>query len=160
MPVFAEFCQNRHRFRSGLHHTNNLYNLCQCFRTLLDLHACALEGNPRHQSTVHFQYAVSNFQTVSRRKIKEKGRLLQLLFVLVVVILLVLQIFFHGTNRESLCEKIPANCLPKYLGGSLDLPEYPGSLLAEMLSYYEKEYERELTILRYIIRFGSSARLS
>nr|XP_023027031.1 alpha-tocopherol transfer protein-like [Leptinotarsa decemlineata]XP_023027032.1 alpha-tocopherol transfer protein-like [Leptinotarsa decemlineata]XP_023027033.1 alpha-tocopherol transfer protein-like [Leptinotarsa decemlineata]XP_023027035.1 alpha-tocopherol transfer protein-like [Leptinotarsa decemlineata]XP_023027036.1 alpha-tocopherol transfer protein-like [Leptinotarsa decemlineata]XP_023027037.1 alpha-tocopherol transfer protein-like [Leptinotarsa decemlineata]XP_023027038.1 alpha-to len=50
-------------------------------------------------------------------------------------------LFLHGTNRKSLLEKISSESLPAYYGGTAEYPEYPGSLFADMLFYYEKDFE-------------------
>ncbi|CAG9864380.1 unnamed protein product [Phyllotreta striolata] len=50
-------------------------------------------------------------------------------------------IFFHGTNRKSLLERISADCLPEKFGGNANIPNYPGSLFSDMLFYYEHDFE-------------------
>ncbi|KAG5886523.1 hypothetical protein JTB14_024176 [Gonioctena quinquepunctata] len=50
-------------------------------------------------------------------------------------------LFFHGTNRESLAEKISPESLPECYGGVADIPDYPGSLFSDMLFYYERDFE-------------------
>ncbi|KAJ8911533.1 hypothetical protein NQ315_005903, partial [Exocentrus adspersus] len=50
-------------------------------------------------------------------------------------------LFFHGTNMKSLTEKISAESLPAYYGGTADIPDFPGSLFSDMLFYYQKDFE-------------------
>lgn len=125
MPVFAQFRQARCGFCTGVY-------------------ASSSEGYSHNKPALHFRHAVQNIQAVLRRETtKQSEYKYRMVWGYFSVKHVVLQIFFHGTNREALLEKIPAECLPRSLGGSLDIPDYPGSLLADMLSYYEKEFERE-----------------
>ncbi|VEN51502.1 unnamed protein product [Callosobruchus maculatus] len=50
-------------------------------------------------------------------------------------------LFFHGDNRKTLTEKLSAQALTEYYGGTADIPEFPGSLFADMLFYYENEFQ-------------------
>ncbi|KAJ8973508.1 hypothetical protein NQ317_006498 [Molorchus minor] len=49
-------------------------------------------------------------------------------------------LFFHGSDRKALTEKISAESLPEHIGGTAGIPEYPGSLLSDMLFYYEEDF--------------------
>ncbi|KAF2904399.1 hypothetical protein ILUMI_01776 [Ignelater luminosus] len=51
------------------------------------------------------------------------------------------RLFFHGYDRKSLHSRIPKEDLPACYDGTLDIPDYPGHLLAEMLCRYDKEFE-------------------
>lgn len=42
---------------------------------------------------------------------------------------------------KSLTEKMSEECLTPYYGGTANIPDYPGSLLADMLFYYESDFE-------------------
>nr|CAH7740996.1 unnamed protein product [Callosobruchus chinensis] len=50
-------------------------------------------------------------------------------------------LYFHGDNRKTLTEKLSAEALTEYYGGTADIPEFPGSLFADMLFYYENEFQ-------------------
>ncbi|XP_063913729.1 alpha-tocopherol transfer protein-like [Zophobas morio] len=59
------------------------------------------------------------------------------------------KLYFHGSDRKVLTEKLSKEALPKSLGGCESSLEYPGYLLSEMMFYYEKTFERHNTY-RYI----------
>ncbi|KAJ8918469.1 hypothetical protein NQ315_008166 [Exocentrus adspersus] len=47
-------------------------------------------------------------------------------------------LFFHA---KSLTEKISAESVPAYYGGTADIPDFPGSLFSDMLFSYQKDFE-------------------
>ncbi|KAK5646330.1 hypothetical protein RI129_004794 [Pyrocoelia pectoralis] len=51
------------------------------------------------------------------------------------------RIFFHGTDISSFHSHISKELLPKAYYGTLDIPELPGSLLADILIQYNEEFE-------------------
>ncbi|XP_018569344.1 alpha-tocopherol transfer protein-like [Anoplophora glabripennis] len=50
-------------------------------------------------------------------------------------------LFFHGTDKKSLTEKISEESLPPYYGGTADIPDFPGRLFSDMLFFYERDFE-------------------
>ncbi|KAL3280638.1 hypothetical protein HHI36_003874 [Cryptolaemus montrouzieri] len=51
------------------------------------------------------------------------------------------RLFFHGSNKKALVEHISSKTLPPCFGGVADIPDFPGSLFADMLVYAEKKFE-------------------
>ncbi|XP_026277912.1 alpha-tocopherol transfer protein isoform X2 [Frankliniella occidentalis] len=51
------------------------------------------------------------------------------------------RIHFHGTDRQSLLNHVDAKCLPKTYGGEVNIPEFPGGKLCDLLSNYDSHYE-------------------
>lgn len=51
------------------------------------------------------------------------------------------RIFFHGYDLKSFYAHISKESLPTAYYGTLDIPELPGTLLADMLLKYDKEFE-------------------
>ncbi|CAH1117991.1 unnamed protein product [Phaedon cochleariae] len=50
-------------------------------------------------------------------------------------------LFFHGVNSKSLLENISKESLPEIYGGTADIPDYPGKIFADMLFYYQSDFE-------------------
>ena len=51
------------------------------------------------------------------------------------------RIHFHGTDRQSLLRHVDAKCLSKAYGGEVEIPEFPGGLLCDLLANYDAHYE-------------------
>jgi len=51
------------------------------------------------------------------------------------------RLFFYGKERKSLHARVSKESLPPSYDGTLDIPDCPGHLLAEMLCRYDKEFE-------------------
>lgn len=59
----------------------------------------------------------------------------------------IFQLYFHGTNLNSLVEKISAGSLPDYLGGTADIPDVPGHLFSDMLFFYKDQFDCKFYLL-------------
>ncbi|XP_052868065.1 alpha-tocopherol transfer protein-like [Anopheles cruzii] len=51
------------------------------------------------------------------------------------------RIFVHGADRQSLHAHINAECLPSFLDGTYDLPEYDGAVVGQLLDCYKDMLE-------------------
>ncbi|XP_058124082.1 retinaldehyde-binding protein 1-like [Anopheles ziemanni] len=53
------------------------------------------------------------------------------------------RIFLHGVDLKSLHEHIDASCLPSFLGGTYELPEYEGAVVGQLLDCYKDKLDEE-----------------
>uniref|UniRef100_A0A182Q7X3 CRAL-TRIO domain-containing protein n=1 Tax=Anopheles farauti TaxID=69004 RepID=A0A182Q7X3_9DIPT len=53
------------------------------------------------------------------------------------------RIFLHGVEHKELHRHVDADCLPSFLGGTYELPEYDGTVIGQLLDCYKEKFEEE-----------------
>lgn len=114
------------------------------------VHFHSLEGRSHRQQFVSLQHAVRNLQAIHQREAAKEGEFNAVRFLLWSLWQPTspsFQIFFQNKDWKALTSHIRPEALRSRYGGTLDVPETNGALLADLMTLYNKEFESEFILV-------------